>query len=134
MGSPRGVGSSAGAMGAGRAVGSHRASSAGAGGGVGGPDAAGTMPGTAALGFGAMPDSNVPAGSRQMGTGGFGAMRGGARPEGGQFRMSDPRIELRTERIGDRFGRGGLGLPSPEVLRQREKERRRAWMAMRGRR
>lgn len=128
-------------------AGSRAGSNAGGTGGVdrmhdegarGGPGGAGMMPGTAAPGLGVAPapaDPNVAAGPRKMGGGGFGAMGGATGPFARQDGVTGTRMEARTGPSWGRFGADGAvfpSYPSPEVIRQREKERRKAWKARRG--
>jgi hypothetical protein len=124
-----------GATGSRSAAGSRRASMVGRlspGEGMGGLGGAGMMPGP-----GSMPDPVLTAGSRQMGTGGFGATGRPTGPLASRLWGTNARVDPHTGRVFGRSGVDGLEFPlfpSPEVIRQREKERRKAWKAMKGRR
>jgi hypothetical protein len=120
------------------AAGLPRTSRAGSGGAMGGPVGYGIIPHAAAPGLGKVPDApdpTVAAGSGQTGTGRFGALRGVRGPFGSQLGLTDTRIDPHTGMLMGHFGVHGPELPlfpSPEIIRQRERERRKAWRAMRG--
>jgi hypothetical protein len=128
-----------GTMGDRNAAGLLRASRAGSVGAIGGAGGYGygMMPNAAAPGLEAPdpPDPTMATGSAQIGPGRSGAMRGARGPFGSQLGLTDTRIDPRTGMLMGRFGLDGPELPlfpSLGIIRQREKERRKAWKAMRG--